>query len=100
MSTTLAASPDELVIEYRLGDVDVIRVAVEPEPADVVEFKRQLSLEMLEAGPGSSAAERAMAIAQFGGEHGYVSRARAEDDAQSSWTVHLGRVEETGGARS
>ncbi|HEY7936862.1 MAG TPA: hypothetical protein VID26_07005 [Candidatus Limnocylindrales bacterium] len=91
MSTTLADSPDALVIEYKLGDLDVIRVAVEPEPPDVVEFKRQLSLALLNAGPGSSAADRAMVAARFGDEHGYRTDAQPEDAAQTNWTVRLER---------
>jgi hypothetical protein len=91
MSTTLAESRDALVIEYKLGDKDVVRVAVEPEPDDVVEFKRQLSLDVLEAGPGSSASERAMAAARFGAVHGYVIDAQPADEAETSWTVRLER---------
>ncbi len=91
MSKTITESPDELVIQYELGDTDVIRVAVEPEPADVVEFKRELSLDLLAAGPGSSAAERAQVAARFGEEHGYVTDAQPEDSGETSWTVRLER---------
>ncbi|MGH2466033.1 MAG: hypothetical protein ACRDGI_11280 [Candidatus Limnocylindrales bacterium] len=91
MSRTLSESPDELVIEYQLGDLDIIRVAVEPEPADVVEFKRELGLDLLAAGPGSSAAERARVAARFGDQRGYASEAQPEDAAETTWTVRLER---------
>lgn len=100
MSETMTRSPDPLVIEYKLGDLDVVRVAVDPKPTDVLEFKRQLGLDMLEAGPGSSAADRALVAARFGSEHGYVSEARPEDPAQTSWLVRLERPVAAGTARN
>jgi hypothetical protein len=91
MSDMTTRSPNALVVEYKLGDLDVVRVAVEPKPTDVLEFKRQLGLDLLEAGPGSSAADRAMVAARFGSEHGYVSDAQPEDAAETSWIVRLER---------